>query len=200
MSRSQGEYRIAQRRQTGLLLIGALVFLSLAALTAVHTGQRWFDSRQRAAEEELLFIGEQYRQAIESYWREVPDSVHHLPTSIDDLLADKRFPFTRRHLRKAFRDPLAPDRPLVEIRDGPVLIGVRSGAPGTPFRQAGFDAALKQFNGAQSYADWKFVYVPPAAPAAPRARTPVVPPPRSAPGPAPARTGRASSTAIERQP
>ncbi len=189
--RSQGKCRRAMRRQTGLLLIGALVFLSLSAMTAVHSGQRWFDSRQRAAEDELLFIGEQYRQAIESYWREVPDAVHRMPASVDELLSDKRFPFPRRHLRKAFRDPLAPDRPLVEVRDGPVLIGVHSSAPGTPFRQAGFEAAQKPFNGAQSYADWKFVYVPPAAPAAPRARTPVVPPPRSAPVPAPAPRGRA---------
>lgn len=192
--------RVVQRRQTGLLLIGALVFLSLSAMTAVHTGQRWFDSRQRAAEEELLFVGEQYRQAIDAYWREVPDAVHRMPTSIDDLLSDKRFPFPRRHLRKAFRDPLASDLPLVEIRDGPVLIGVRSAAPGTPFRQAGFEGAQKQFNGAQSYADWKFIYVPPAAPAPPRVRAPVVPSPRIAPLPTPAPTGRSQSTAIGRQP
>lgn len=182
------------RRHAGMLLIGALVLLSLTAMTAVHTGQRWFDARQREAEEELLFVGEQYRLAIESYWREAPYTVNALPRSIDDLLADDRFPFPRRHLRKAFRDPLAPHQPLVEIRDGPHLIGVHSGAPGTPFRQAGFDPAHAAFNGARSYADWKFVYAPPAAPSPQRGKRPVAPGSPIAPAapadPPPAAAGR----------
>lgn len=152
--------------QRGVLLIGVLVFIALSALTAVHAGPRWIDARQRANEEELLFVGEQYRRAIESYWREAPNTVHKMPTSVDDLILDKRFPFPKRHLRKEFRDPLAPQQAFVEIRQGAVLIGVYSKAEGMPFRQAGFSGVQKDFNGAQSYADWKFSYLPPSAPAA----------------------------------
>ncbi len=152
----------ARRGQRGMLLIGVLVFIALSALTAVQAGPRWIDARQRASEEELLFVGEQYRLAIESYWREAPNTVHKMPTSIDDLVLDNRFPFPKRHLRKEFRDPLAPHQSLVEIRDGGVLIGVYSKAEGTPFRQAGFLGVQKSFNGAQRYSDWKFSYVPPA--------------------------------------
>lgn len=154
----------ARHGQRGMLLIGVLVFIALSALTAVQAGPRWFDARQRANEEELLFVGEQYRHAIESYWREAPNAAHKMPTSVDDLIFDKRFPFPKRHLRKEFRDPLAPQQALVEIRDGGVLIGVFSTAEGTPFRQAGFLGVQKTFNGAQHYADWKFSYVPPATP------------------------------------
>jgi type II secretory pathway pseudopilin PulG len=152
--------------QRGMLLIGVLVFIALSALTAVQAGPRWIDARQRANEEELLFVGEQYRLAIESYWREAPNTMHKMPTSIDDLILDKRFPFPKRHLRKEFRDPLAPQQAWVEIRQGAVLIGVHSKAEGMPFRQAGFTGAQKDFNGARSYADWKFSYAPPGAPAA----------------------------------
>jgi type II secretory pathway pseudopilin PulG len=157
--------RLGRRRQGGMLLIGVLVFIALSALTAVHAGPRWFDARQRAAEEELLFVGEQYRQAIESYWREAPNAVQKMPGSVDDLIADKRFPFPKRHLRKEFRDPLAPELALAEIREGDALLGVYSRAEGTPFRQAGFTGPQKSFNGAQSYAGWKFSFVPTIAPA-----------------------------------
>lgn len=169
----------ARGEQKGMLLIGVLVFLTLAALTAVNTGQRWFDARQRAAEEELLFVGEQYRQAIESYWREAPNTVHQMPTRIEDLLSDNRFPFPKRHLRKAFLDPLAPHQSLAELRDGATLIGVYSQAEGSPFRQAGFEAQHKGFNQARTYADWKFNYVPPAVVAPARGKAPGV---KTAPG------------------
>ncbi len=153
--------RRLRRQQHGMLLIGVLIFIALSALTAVHAGPRWFDARQRAAEEELLFVGEQYRQAIESYWREAPNKVHQLPASIDDLLSDKRFAFPKRHLRKEFRDPLAPKEPFGELRQGNALVGVYSRTEGAPFRQAGFAGAQKAFNGAQSYSDWKFQFTPP---------------------------------------
>ena len=132
-------------------------------------------------------IGEQYRQAIESYWREAPSNVHRLPTRVEELLSDNRFPFPKRHLRKAFRDPLAPHQPLAEIRDGPFLIGVYSSAEGTPFRQTGFDAQQTTFHGAQSYTAWKFTYVPAPVPGQPRGKVPPVRPPGTAPAP----TGRA---------
>lgn len=178
--------RAARRGQRGMLLIGVLVLIALASLTAVQTGQRWFDARQRNSEQELLFVGEQYRQAIEAYWREAPNTVQRMPTSVDDLITDKRFPFPKHHLRKQFRDPLMPSQALMEVRDGPALIGVYSEAEGTPFRQTGFDGDQKSFNGAQSYADWKFTYVPAVVSGqvrgnAPGARPPVVVPPSPAP-------------------
>lgn len=148
--------------QSGLILIGVLVLLALASMTALNAGQRWADTRQRDAEAELLFIGEQYRAAIESYWREAPNTVHQMPTRLEDLVSDNRFPFPKRHLRKLYRDPLNPENALVEVRDGPFLIGVRSDDNRTPFRQAGFDGPNRSFNGATSYAAWTFSYVPPA--------------------------------------
>ncbi len=150
-----------RRHESGLILVGALVLLALASLTALNAGQRWADARQREAEAELLFIGEQYRAAIESYWREAPNTVHQMPTRAEDLVSDNRFPFPKRHLRRLYRDPLNPDNPLVEVRDGPFLIGVRSADERVPFRQAGFDGPNRKFNAATSYADWTFSYVPP---------------------------------------
>ena len=45
-------------QQSGFVLIGLLVALTLAAIAAVQTGQRLADSRRQAMEVELLFVGE----------------------------------------------------------------------------------------------------------------------------------------------
>lgn len=181
--------------QGGFMLLGVLIVLALAALGAVQTGQRLVDERQRANEDELLFVGEQYREAIQSYWRASPRGVHAWPVKLDDLVEDRRFPEPRRHLRKLFADPLSPDTPWGVVRLGNAVIGVYSQASGLPFRQAGFSDQQRGFEDAQNYAAWRFVAaVPavqaaPARPVAPRSSvpggTPTVQPPLPSPRGAP---------------
>lgn len=146
--------------ESGFVLIGVLIVLALAALGAVQTGQRLTDTRQRSNEDELLYIGEQYRQAIESYWRMSPGPARSLPGRLEDLIQDPRFAQPRRHLRKVYPDPLAPRVPWGELRSNNALIGVYSNAPGVPFKQAGFTAEQIGFANAQRYADWHFVVKP----------------------------------------
>jgi type II secretory pathway pseudopilin PulG len=159
---------IGQRRMTirppqrGFMLIGMLIVLSLAALAAVQGGQHLSDKRQRDSEEDLLYVGEQYRQAIESYWRQSPNGVRSLPARLDDLVLDPRFPQPRRHLRKLYADPIAPEVAWGVIKLGNAVVGVYSQAEGVPFRQAGFSAVQAGFDNAQHYADWRFVFTVPA--------------------------------------
>jgi type II secretory pathway pseudopilin PulG len=148
--------RRGRRSESGLILIGVLVMLALAALFAVQTGQRLADSRQRDNEEELLHIGEQYRAAIESYWRLSPATARALPSRLQDLVEDNRFPQPRRHLRKLYADPLAPESPWGIVKQGNAVIGVYSQADGVPFRQTGFSEAQRGFDNAGSYSDWRF--------------------------------------------
>ena len=77
----------------------ALIGMGLAA-----AGTLWSTDVKRAREVELLFIGDQYRQAIRSYYELEPNQPR-LPQSIDDLLEDHRRPTIVRHLRRAYRDP-----------------------------------------------------------------------------------------------
>jgi type II secretory pathway pseudopilin PulG len=158
----------AHPRQQGIVLIGVMVLLALAALAAVQYSQRRVHERQREAEEELLYIGEQYRLAIESYWRNSPGRTRVLPTRLEDLVQDPRFPQPRRHIRKLYADPLDPGSAWGLVKQGNALVGVFSQAEGMPFRTTGFADANVGFDGATSYADWKFkakVYSaqPPAA-------------------------------------
>ncbi|MBS0437234.1 MAG: type II secretion system protein [Proteobacteria bacterium] len=169
-------------KQRGMVLLGVLVLLAVLAALGAQIGMRWADERARDDEEELLFVGEQYRAAIESYWRSSPGGVRQFPAQLDDLLADKRFPTPRRHLRKLYRDPVAPERPWAEIRLGNGIVGVHSQSEAEPFRRSGFTLRQARFAEAQRHADWAFSAV--TGPASAASAPAFVPPPaRSASNP-----------------
>jgi type II secretory pathway pseudopilin PulG len=176
--------------QRGMLLLGTLVMLAVIAAAGVHIGMGFAQERQRADEEELLFVGEQYRQAIESYWRSSPGGIRSWPTRLEDLLADNRFPQPRRHLRKLFRDPLAPEQDWGLVTLGTGIVGVYSRADGEPFRRSGFAQRQSRFADARTYEDWKFTAVvgldpaatgKPATAPAPRPSSPITPNPPTRP-------------------
>lgn len=144
-------------RQQGMVLMAVLVALAILSLMVAHTSQQMSEQNRREREVELLFVGEQYRQAILSFWRDSPGGVRRWPTHLDELLEDRRYPAPRRHLRQLYRDPMAPQLPWRLITQGNAILGVHSQAPGAPFRQAGFSAAQAGFNDAGSYADWRFI-------------------------------------------
>lgn len=176
--------RSAPRR--GFVLIGVLIALALAAMAAVQTGQRLADSRQREDEAELLHVGDQYRSAIESYWRQSPGGVRSLPARLEDLVKDPRFVTPRRHLRKLYADPMSPDTAWGVLKQGNAVVGVFSQSPGAPFRQTGFTEAQKGFDNAQRYADWHFrAELPEPAASQPGGNKPPgkTPPPGRSPAP-----------------
>ncbi len=141
----------------GAVLLGFLVLLAASGWTVARWGQAAADERQREAEAELLWVGQQYRQAIESYYNATPGGVKKLPVKVEDLLEDKRFPTSRRHLRQPYGDPLRPGEPLKLIIRAEQLVGVRSEARGLPFRRTGFPSGLDKFAEAASYTEWEFI-------------------------------------------
>ncbi|MEX8519310.1 MAG: type II secretion system protein [Leptothrix sp. (in: b-proteobacteria)] len=148
------------RRQQvqGMLLLGVMVFLAISTLLLTNNSQRWADARQRDAEEELLYVGLQYRRAIESYYFRSPGLVRQFPSQLQDLVKDPRFPQPVRHIRRLWPDPLAPDKEWGLIKQGNMIVGVYSQVTGQPFRTANFDPNLPQtFSSAKTYKDWRFV-------------------------------------------
>jgi len=148
----------------GFMLIGLLVLLALSGWSLSTYTQGAAAARQREAELDLLWIGQQYRQAIESYYRASPGPIKQLPIRFEDLLQDPRYPNPLRHLRRLYRDPLAPDEPWGVVRLNGLIVGVYSQARGEPFRRVDFGPGLESFTGATSYADWRFIWVPPRPP------------------------------------
>jgi len=154
-------------RQSGFTYLFVLMLIALIGMGLAAAGTLWRTDAQRAREVELLFIGNQYRQAIQSYY-ELDKNAPRLPQSIDELLEDKRQPDIVRHLRRAWRDPFTGDAfELVPAPNGAGFSGVASRSTLAPLKKAGFDPRDEAFAEAASYAEWHFVFTPPAPSAQP---------------------------------
>ena len=146
----------------GFTYVGLLIALAIiggasaAVLSAGSTMQR------RMAEEELLFVGAQFRQAFRSYY-ESAVSVPRYPATLEALLQDPRPQVAKRHLRKIFHDPLTgkAEWGLIPAPGGGIM-GVHSLAEGKPIKQANFEQAFALFEGKGSYLEWSFAWVPAA--------------------------------------
>jgi type II secretory pathway pseudopilin PulG len=150
-----------RRRQGGLVLIALLLMLMLVGIGALSAAEIWATARKREREVELLWVGEQYRHAVESYWKTTPGPRKILPSSISQLLNDDRFPNAVHHLRQAYRDPMAEDVDFEPVIINNALVGVHSTSNATPMKHAHFPKRYAQFASAEDYSQWQFVFIPP---------------------------------------
>jgi len=158
--------------QQGLSLLLILIMVAVVSLSAAVAGSTWRTIMQRSREAELLFRGDQYRRAIESYATaklggtagKSTGGVGQLPTELEQLLKDPRFPEPRKHIRQLFLDPMTgAEFELIRTGGGSIgpIRGVRSTSELEPFKQDGFAKEYDKFKGAESYHSWEFVYQPP---------------------------------------
>lgn len=152
----------------GLLIIVAVMGAGLAAFGTIYS-----HAAQREKEVELLFAGEQIRAAIESYHRKSPGASAY-PKKLEDLVEDKRFPMPVRHLRRVYADPMTGGTQwgVVEAPGGAGIMGVHSLSEEKPIKSAHFSPQQQEFETAESYKAWRFVYSP-AAPSQQAAPPPV---------------------------
>lgn len=150
-------------RQQGYAYWLALIALSLAAVAALRVSEVWSFKARQQQEEELLFVGDQYRRAIASYYQATPGPVKVLPRQLEDLIEDKRQAGVMRHLRRLYGDPVSSNAPFEVITDPTSggLLGVRSRSTVMPIKQAGFPARYPSFSNRKTYQEWLFVYLPP---------------------------------------
>lgn len=173
------------RSQRGMTLLTVLFAIMVIGLMLGLTGQTLSQVMQREREEELLFRGEQYRRAIESYYTTGHGGIGNYPRSLEDLLKDPRSLETKRHLRKAYLDPFTNEKFELIGAGGDVggenvtteslgrIKGVRSTSSLSPFRQDNFPEEYTSFKGAASYNKWEFIYKPqPTAPSQPQQQLP----------------------------
>lgn len=143
------------KRQQGFTYLAILFFVGVAGLGLAAFGESWSHARQREKEAELIWIGEQFRQAIGLYYHRSTGPVKRYPEKLEDLLEDKRYLTVQRYLRKVYVDPLTgkSEWGMVPAPGGGVM-GIYSLAAAKPIRSIA---------GATSFRDWQFIYEPPAA-------------------------------------
>jgi type II secretory pathway pseudopilin PulG len=174
----------AGRSQAGFTYLIVLILVAALGFGLAAVGEFTSHAEQRAKEVELLFVGNQFRDAIGAYYENTPGIAKRYPQKLEDLLQDNRFPTIKRYLRRVYVDPMTAkaDWGLVEAPGGGIM-GVYSRSSAEPVKTGNFAAADRAFNGATRYSDWQFSYLPvnpAAAPASPSAAqaAPQAPAPR----------------------
>jgi type II secretory pathway pseudopilin PulG len=145
-------------RCRGFAYLGLLVFVAVTGVFLAAAGTLYSTAAQREKERELLFVGDQFRQAIAQYYRKGP-GLQSWPKKLEDLVDDKRNVVTQHWLRRVYTDPMTrtTEWGVVEAPGGGIM-GVYSKSEETPMKSANFTLRDKTFEGAAKYSDWKFVF------------------------------------------
>jgi type II secretory pathway pseudopilin PulG len=123
-------------------------------------GVVWSEVSQREKERELLFVGEQFRKAIQQYY-ESGIAEKKYPPNLEALLQDPRFPSIRRHLRRVYLDPMSGTAQwgLVRAPDGGVMGVYSLRTDVAARRQVNFPPQLSGLEGKAKTSDWVFSHV-----------------------------------------
>jgi type II secretory pathway pseudopilin PulG len=147
-----------RHRAGGFTYIGALILVVMMGIALAAAGEVWHTAAQREKEQQLLFVGDQFRRALAEFYAHTPGSATRYPLRLEDLLQDPRYPGIRRYLRKIYPDPMTgkPEWGLVTGPNGEIF-GVHSLSEDAPIKRAHFPLADKAFEGKTKYADWVFM-------------------------------------------
>jgi len=153
------------RRAAGFTYMTILFVVAIMGAGLALVGEVWHTAAIREKEAELLYVGNQYRKAIERYYL---SGAGQYPRTLTDLLKDPRKPGIERYLRKTYRDPLTgkDEWGIVKAPDGGIM-GVYSLSKDAPIKTTGFRARDRHLEGATQYLEWRFVHEPPQAPGPP---------------------------------
>lgn len=154
-----GRLPASRTHQSGLAYLWVLFAVMLLGLGLGKVLDVHYRQRQREKEAELLYVGEQYRQAIRSYYWSSPGTVKRYPGTLQDLLLDARLLTVRRHIRRLYTDPITgqADWGLVRNREGGIM-GVYSLSQQPPIKRADFPEALSDLALASDYRGWRFIF------------------------------------------
>lgn len=148
-------------REGGFTYFGLLALILIMGVVLAGAGEVWHMSMKREKEQELLFVGNQFRQAIKLYYEHTPPMAQRYPKRLEDLLGDPRYPSTQRYLRKIYADPITGGTQWGLVKGvGGEILGVHSLSRKAPVKKGGFSSADKIFENKTKYADWVFMYAP----------------------------------------
>jgi type II secretory pathway pseudopilin PulG len=155
-----------QRKDAGYTYLFVMFMVVLIGLAATAVTRQWKTEIRREREAELLFRGDQIRQAIGLYYLTARAGLHLYPKSLKDLIKDPNSSATRRYLRTLYKDPITGED-FELVKEGDAIKGVRSKSTATPIKTDNFPPNYQEFAKKTSYHDWIFVTQPQGIPAKP---------------------------------
>ncbi|GGY85246.1 type II secretion system protein [Pseudoduganella plicata] len=148
------------RPARGFTYVSVIILVAILGLVAATTVRLGATIQRAAAERELLYIGEQFSDALKSYAAATPQGQPQQPPTMKELLKDPRFPGTRRHLRKVFVDPMTgkPEWGIVYMGDKLGVLGIHSLSTAEPIKVSNFPSRFQAFEGKRKISDWVFTF------------------------------------------
>lgn len=164
-------HRHGWHRQGGFTYLGLMALIAIMGVTLASAGEVWHMALKREKEQELLFVGNQFRLALKQYHEHTPGQARHQPLSLEELLRDSRYPGTQRYLRKIYADPVTGRAEWGLIKGpGGEIYGVHSLSDDEPLKKSNFSLADAMFENRKRYADWVFMPTPGQSRARPQKR------------------------------
>lgn len=148
-----------RRKEDGLAYLALMIAIAIIGVVAANAIQFGSVHSQRDKEDELLFIGSEFRQALHRYAEASPVGLPRAPQTLDELLRDPRYPGVVRHLRREYVDPLTGRSDWATVRDPQGrIVALHSNSSLKPIRIRGFGASMAYLEGKkQSYREWVFL-------------------------------------------
>ena len=148
----------------GFTYLLAMVMVMIMGIMLGAVGQSWKTIIQREREEELIFRGHQYKDAITRWYTPRPGTGQHMKNTplqdLKDLVQDPRSLTTVRHLRRLYTDPMTGKEWRVITDPNKGISGVASTSQAKPLKTGGFPDDLLDLSDKQHYSDWLFQYLP----------------------------------------
>lgn len=161
-SKGSRETRVCLRhagRESGFTYFVLLAVVAAMGFVLATAGEVWHTALKREKEQELLFVGDQFRRAFNLYNLNTPGNARRFPLSLDELLKDPRYPGVKRYLRKIYADPVTGSTRwgLVKGPNGEIF-GVHSLSEDEPLKKSSFSLVDAKFEGRAKYSEWVFMY------------------------------------------
>lgn len=152
-----GQARYKTKSAAGFALMAALVAVAIAAAGSLAALRYGAAQQQREKEAWLLFVGQEYRVALERYAAAGKGTPARGPRELEDLLVDRRGSTPLHHLRRLYPDPMTGRADWVLLRDASGGISaLHSNSSRATMRRSGFGASEKGFENATTYRGWVF--------------------------------------------
>ena len=148
-------------RDKGFAYVALLASMTVIALLLSSVSVNQSHQAKRERETQLLFIGEQFRNSLASYYLVSQQENDRFPKTLSQLLVDNRALKPRHHLRQIYRDPITQSYHWgLVLNTNKQIIGVYSLSNELLLKSKLPEFAVLVSDGQATYSDLKFIYQP----------------------------------------